>query len=354
MTRDTLALPAQLIEEAADWFIAMRDETVSAERRATFAEWLHASPLHVRAYLETAALWGEAAHLSPEPALAIVGTDDLGNVVPFRPRTPSIDPGSEIDAMTQRVASFRLGLAAVVGACALVIAVGLFFGRGEVLTTGVGEQRLVNLEDGSLVRLNARSKVSVRIGSKRRDIELIEGQALFEVAEDAQRPFVVSAGGIAVSALGTAFDVNRRQSSTVVTVLDGRVRVETQRNAAAESAPAPSGGGIAVHAGEQAVVDRTGAIDMDVSANVTAATSWIHNLLVFEDTPLETVIEEINRYSRRQIVLEDAALAPLRINAVLQSGNPDALLRYLQRDRGVQISFGSSTIRISSIPVPVS
>jgi transmembrane sensor len=349
MMRDPTALPAQLIEEAAYWFIAMRDETVGAENRAAFAEWLHASPQHVRAYLETAALWGEAAHLPPEPALAIVGTDDLGNVVPFRPRTT---PVVDTDPLTERMASLRLRLAMVVGLCALLVAGGLFFARGEVLSTGVGEQRLVTLEDGSIVRLNARSKVVVRMSAKRRDLELIEGQALFDVAKDPRRPFVVHTDGMAVSALGTSFDVNRRRNGTVLTVLDGRVRLDARpdKGAAARAAS----GGIAVAAGEQATVDKSGAVDMGVAANVSAATSWIHNLLVFEDAPLETVVEELNRYSRRQIVLDDAALASLRINAVLQPSNPDALLRYLQRDQGVRISFGQSTIKIASFPVPTS
>jgi transmembrane sensor len=261
MMRDPTALPAQLIEEAAYWFIAMRDETVGAENRAAFAEWLHASPQHVRAYLETAALWGEAAHLPPEPALAIVGTDDLGNVVPFRPRTT---PVVDTDPLTERMASLRLRLAMVVGLCALLVAGGLFFARGEVLSTGVGEQRLVTLEDGSIVRLNARSKVVVRMSAKRRDLELIEGQALFDVAKDPRRPFVVHTDGMAVSALGTSFDVNRRRNGTVLTVLDGRVRLDARpdKGAAARAAS----GGIAVAAGEQATVDKSGAVNMGVAA----------------------------------------------------------------------------------------
>jgi transmembrane sensor len=350
MTRDMTSLPTQLIDEAAEWFIVMRDESVTPEERTAFSQWLCLSPQHVRAYLETAALWGEAAHLPPEPSLEIVGSDDLGNVVPLRPARAPV-----VRTAPARAAPMRLRLAAGVAAFALMAAAGWLLTRGEVLSTELGEQRLVTLEDGSTVRLNARSKVSARMSSRRREIELIEGQALFEVAKDTERPFVVRSGGLAVSAVGTAFDVNQRQRGTVVTVIEGRVLLDARKSVPEQGiARAPASGAIAMSAGEQAVVDRGGAVDMSVAANLSAATSWIHNLLVFEETPLDTVVEELNRYSRRQIVLEDASLATLRINAVLQSANPEALLRYLERTQRVRIAITSSAIKISRSQVPTS
>src|SRR5205807_1325966 len=101
------------------------------------------------------------------------------------------------------------------------------WGRPQVYATAIGEQRSVVLKDGSMIQLNSRSRVEVRYTDHDRKIALKEGQALFTVARDTQRPFLVSAGDTAVRAVGTQFDVNRLETEIVVTVLEGKVAVES-------------------------------------------------------------------------------------------------------------------------------
>jgi transmembrane sensor len=114
-------------------------------------------------------------------------------------------------------------------------------------STGIGEQRTIQLMDGSTVELNARSKVEVRLTERRRDVALIEGQALFHVAKDKLRPFVVRAGEAEVRAVGTEFDVYKKQAETVVTVVEGRVETYPGSDGAAAAA-------ILLSAGEQLTV----------------------------------------------------------------------------------------------------
>src|SRR5262249_53251968 len=107
----------------------------------------------------------------------------------------------------------------------LAAAAAYWWAGNPVYSTDIGEQRTIALKDGSRVELNARSKIKVLYSKERRSIELIEGQALFSVAKDPTRPFVVSSGNARVRAVGTQFDLYRKPVGTVVTVVEGRVAV---------------------------------------------------------------------------------------------------------------------------------
>ena len=94
-----------------------------------------------------------------------------------------------------------------------------------IYATEIGERRSITLADGSTVDLNARSRVRIEFSKKERRVDLLDGQALFQVTKDKNRPFIVSSGDATVRAVGTQFDVYRRTNSTTVTVLEGRVAV---------------------------------------------------------------------------------------------------------------------------------
>ncbi len=101
--------------------------------------------------------------------------------------------------------------------------------RYPLYSTDIGERRSITLADGSTVDLNARSKLRIEFSSAERRVELLDGQALFQVAKDKQRPFIVHSGDATVRAVGTQFDVYRKDSGTTITVLEGRVAVYLQR-----------------------------------------------------------------------------------------------------------------------------
>jgi transmembrane sensor len=212
--------------------------------------------------------------------------------------------------------------------------------------TMVGEQRSLTLPDGSIVELNARSKVRVAFNDQQRDVQLLEGQALFRVAKDPTRPFAVHAGDTSVRAVGTEFDVNRRSTSTTVTVIEGRVAVlsKTLESGAASGQAVPAIPGHASRvpetflvAGEQIVVTPTRARKAE-QPNIAAATAWTQHQLVFEGTPLSEVIEELNRYSDRRIVIDTPELRDLQISGQYTSRSADSLLRFLSLQKGVIVT----------------
>ena len=274
-----------------------------------------------------------------------------------------------------------------------------------VYGTALGEQRSIQFEDGSTVELNSRSKIRVKYSKQERDVELIEGQALFHVAHDTGRPFIVAVGATRVRAVGTQFDVYKKSNGTVVTVVEGRVAVysapqgipsstgdgvqlpSTQAlppptgpkpatesrgsSSRATSAPvSPASGskvapdGVAAQrnplavglssnssfllaAGEQLTVTADAA-QKTANPNIAGATAWREREIVFESATLSDVAEEFNRYNQRQLVIEDPQLYGFHISGVFSSTDPDSLIKFLRERPGVKVIETNGEIRVES------
>jgi ferric-dicitrate binding protein FerR (iron transport regulator) len=238
-------LNEQVLEEAAGWFIEFRAGTLTGAAREEFLEWLRRSPEHIRAYLEISEAY---VRLPTSDAMSAQETERLiaqidaritDGVVRLSERVPRAPPAAgPANSLSARSTSWRtFSLAAsvliLVGGA---VAVYVWSQRG-LYTTGAGEERTVTLSDASRVQLNARTRLRVTYTDHTRDIQFLDGQALFQVAKDKTRPFIVHAGATSVRAVGTEFDVNRRSTGTTITVLEGRVAVVTAAAAARGTSP---------------------------------------------------------------------------------------------------------------------
>jgi transmembrane sensor len=387
--RTRARLNAQIYEQAIRWFVESRAGDLNDSGRRELDQWLRRSPEHLSAYLEIAAIWNEGAALDPQgkydtEALVRDAATEPENVIPFTSADVSGDT-SQSARKTRTVHTRRfLPLAA-----ALVVAMigGLLTWqatRDPTYTTDIGEQRSFVLADGSVIELNSRSVVRVHYTENERDVDLLEGQALFRVAHDPTRPFVVSANGTRVRAVGTQFDVYKKSTGTVVTVVEGRVAVFAGGTAAAENAgsaaanseanangsrpAAPDGprrvtgagadprsgqeaakieGELLLAAGEQLTVTATAA-EKSEHPNIASATAWTHRQLVFESATLIEVAEEFNRYNHRQLVIRDSALFNFHISGVFSSTDPDSLIRFLRTRPGLHISETPDRVTISA------
>jgi transmembrane sensor len=331
----------QINAEAAQWFVEFRAGDVDAAGRVKFDAWLRTSPEHMRAYLELAAIWNEGSRLGPseEPV-------ENGNVVAL-PVTRTSAP---------RVSRERRGVTLLAVAASVTLAVigAWAWGQRHTYSTGIGEQRSLALEDGSSITLNAMSRIRVRFTATRRDIELIEGQAFFRVAKDQTRPFIVESEGTLVRAVGTEFDVYQRTTGTTVTVLEGRVavtgRTVTAYDSTRESLPEPTNSrSVVLAAGEQAILTAQSTVKPK-QPNVAAATAWTQGRLIFESATLAEVVEEMNRYNQRRLVVEGAQLATFRITGVFASTDPQALIRFLQARPGIVVTERSDEVLITPQP----
>lgn len=299
------ALELKLIRDtAAGWFAKLNNSTVTTDTLRAFRAWRNGDPRHDQAYLEIEAFWKRAAKLENDREIQ----QAAGAALAREPRGPGglPRPGGKT------VAAAVLVLLVAVGA---TWAWPILFGR--TYATGVGEQRLVTLTDGSRLRLDTRSQVRVRLGSNRRDVELLAGRAFFDVAHDAARPFVVTAEGTQVRALGTRFDVRRDADGVQVVLVEGRVRVDGV--AAGRPAAWTLEAGEAVRSGRNAV-------PAPRRIDTAQATSWTTGRLVFHAQPLSAAIAEVNRYSPRPVVLRAPALADRPVSGSFDIGDTDAFV----------------------------
>jgi transmembrane sensor len=209
----------------------------------------------------------------------------------------------------------------------------LFVDRPVRLHTDTGESRVVVLQDKSVMHLNTRSDVVVQISRWERHVELVSGEAFFEVATDAQRPFVVRSGLVSARALGTKFAVTKRADVTLVTVAEGRVLVAEQNG---NSGSVPTGARAAeIGAGEQALAAPRGISKARVDAQTVLA--WRDGKLVFDGDSLGKVVDEFNRYNRTPIVIADPAVAERRVSGVFSVHDPESLMQFLERSGDVSI-----------------
>jgi transmembrane sensor len=298
----------QILEEACAWFIDCNEGALDAAGREHFNQWLRQSPEHVRAYLEISAAWESADRLAGAPVTRASG---------------------------RKVAPLLYALAA-----ALLLAVGIGFmiqrDAYTTTTTGIGEQRSVVLADGSTVEIDASSRLRVRFSQTERRVEVIYGQALFQVKQETARPFIVVSSGIRVQAVGTQFDVYLKPGGTTVTVVEGRVAV------AVADVATP----VLLSAGEQLLVtSQTPPRPVDIDA--AAATAWTQHRLVFDGASLAEAVAEFNRYNARQMIIADPSLAGYHIRGKFDARDPDRLLQFLRARFGVAVREQDEKILIS-------
>jgi transmembrane sensor len=314
------------LEDAAIAWLTERDDGFSPAREREFTRWLRADPRHAAAVTrleQTLGLLGELPEFRSDINTAF---DRAAPVVAFPPATaepPAPRRWSRAFAWTGVAAALALG--AVTGWRALQPPREIHF------TTTVAGYERARLDDGSTLELNAESAVRVQFTAAERHVKLESGEAHFAVAHDTARPFIVSAGPIAVRAVGTAFNVRYTPDGDIeVTVTEGKVRIGQSgpSSSAAESAPL-------VSAGQRIVLPHYApppAVEKIDPATLRAALAWQSRLADFAEAPLADVIARFNARSRIQLFLADEKLADRRIGGTFALDEAEAFVRLLERD----------------------
>jgi transmembrane sensor len=247
-----------------------------------------------------------------------------------------------------------LGLATAATAL-LAVAAGVYILRpsGDRYATPVGGLSTVPLQDGSHITLNTATEVHVALTGKERDIELAHGEAFFEVAKDAKRPFVVNVGKRRVIAVGTQFSVLRDGEEVRVIVSEGTVRIEDRPGSGSPVAlPLTSAGsadavllsaGSVAHAGSAGVL-----VQKESPSETQEKLTWRTGILTFRDQTLGEAAAEFNRYNERQIVIRDPAIANLKIEGNFRATNVDAFVRLIESGFPVRATQEDSQILLSS------
>lgn len=347
---------AVVSQQAADWVVTNQDGMPDEMQRADFVAWLKASPMHVDEYLGMALVTRDLrtvtrdAEGSPEALLEQARADSAGVVaIGVRPATP------EPEAKRLRFGS-RWALAASAAAVLLAAAVWWALGAGfgsmpTAYRTAHGEQNAWRLADGSIMRLNTDSAVTVRYSRRERLIEVERGQVLFEAAHDERRRFRVAAGEAGAIAVGTRFEVYRKPASTVVTVAEGRVAVFTGEPPRGANADASAPRALQVEAGYQVRIDAGVLSAHAVPVDLHQALAWLQQRIEFENRPLGEIADEYNRYAGVPLEIDDPALRALRVSGAFDTGDPASFVAFVATLDGVRVESSRTRVRVLRSPV---
>lgn len=315
----------ELAAEAAVWVARLHGPDRSARMERECREWQSRSAAHRRAFERCTDTWQDVSGVtltayagasSPRPAHRRVG----------------------------RWAPFSFG--AAIAACGLAgLALLLIWPGSQTYATGIGEQRTVVLADGTRMSLNTASRVRATLGQARRVVSVDAGQALFEVAKDAGRPFVVQAAGVDIVATGTSFVVGvasneHDDDGLAVTLLEGAVVV---RQTAGDRSGTLFADPLALRPGERLRVGRPVGLAAGAAAHALVdrprmdqVLAWRRGEAIFDDVSLAEAVAEMNRYSVRPLVLPDA-LGGIRISGLFQTGDNARFARAVAKLHGLVV-----------------
>jgi transmembrane sensor len=339
----------QVADEAGCWDARLRSPDCTGADRTRFAEWRDASPEHREAFerLQTV-LTGLRRNIARAEVRAL--RDEALRA------EKSSSPLKRVFAATAAIATLtvaaalwtnlpdRFQRAAWSESLAMTESL-LGLQQSEIYETGIGQRSLSILQDGSSVELDAGTRVKVVMSKRTRNVELVYGQALFQVAHDTKRPFVVRAADREITALGTQFDVRLDATSVRVTLIEGKVKVsgEPSQNAAylmpGQQLVARLPGAHEKTVGKSVTSGRSGPQDVSTldgdalvrDVDIGKATGWRDGRIFLEDLTLADAVAEMNRHSPVQISVADPQIASLHVNGMFRAGEPRAFVAALEQ-----------------------
>ncbi len=315
--KDSLAHDCDI---ALGWIARMRCETAGKQDTEEFALWLSADSSHKIATDTMLEMW-----------------DDLGSVqrLPF-PAQYTTPAGNQRNWLAGAVA---------LAAC-LVLAIFLWpLSPADPdtleLRTAIGERKSFELEDHSVLTLNTNSRVAVTYDKALRHIELIGGEAFFEVTSDKTRPFEVDAGNAKITALGTAFNIYRNEDSASITVTEGVVRV-TELGTTGSRVAATE----VLHANQHLTANSTG-LNPARSVNIEQLIAWQDGKLIANEMPLPELLAQLDRYWEKRVLIFDTEVAALTISGVFLLDQPQSVLHALKLSHSLEVvKVDSQTLRL--------
>lgn len=336
MQADDQRLPLEAVEAAAAVWLSLRDRGMTSGEAAEFVQWLQQDARHAEVFAELDHTWKEFDRLAAVPAEARPDPDLL--VPRVRPR--------------RRSSAVWTALGAAAAAVALLLAIGLRTPR-QSAETMVGAFQKIDLPDGSVAQLNTDTAIETTYSASQRQVRILRGEVHFAVAKDPARPFVVTAGPVAVRAVGTAFNVRQRDAAVEVLVTEGLVRVDDVRegrSVLASPTADPLEAPPYLGAGERVIVPATersaspARVEKISALEVRRALAWQERRLEFESAPLSEIVGEFNRYNRRQLMIDDATLAERRFSGTFRADGYESLVRLLETDFGITVVSRGDTL----------
>jgi transmembrane sensor len=343
----------RLTEQAASWYLDQR-AGLSESQQGEFLAWLRRSPAHLSEYLAIAQLHGDMQvaatleALSTEQLVDLAATESAVVALRKPDLLPSHKERPRVVAPRRRVRTAWLAAAAMLAIAALGASAWRLSREapGDVYSAGNDAVRGITLPDGTLVQLDRGSSIAVHFDRHARRIDVLSGNALFDVAKDPERPLSVAVGANLLRDIGTVFAVQRNADEADVAVISGRVQVLERDSRwlpwrTAANAPLAD-----LHGGEQAHMDESGGVRRTASVDLASATAWLPAEIRFQRDTVADVARRFNAYTTRPLVIEDGALAKMRLSGVFHARDVDAFIAYLQTLPHVRIVRENDRVRV--------
>ncbi|HEY4123588.1 MAG TPA: FecR domain-containing protein [Rhizomicrobium sp.] len=317
------AIPAEDIEtRAAEWIVARRVREDWDDARAKELDaWLAQSPAHTVAYLRLDNAWGRTERLAA-----------------LRPPTHGFRFSNVLPRLWP-------ALVKAVAALSAIAVIGYFVlapktSHERIYATALGGHDVLKLSDGSQVELDTDTVLRINLDDKRR-VWLDKGQAYFQIAHDPHHPFTVTAANRKVTVLGTKFLMRQEPQRLEVSVMEGRVRLESAEGSGQQRSAL-------LALGDDAVATQTAMVVTRKTPRARAQEmAWRRGLLVFDQRTLGDAASELNRYNSRKLVIADPQTAALIIGGTFRTNDVEAFTRVVREILGVQAQIHGGNIVIS-------
>jgi len=335
-------------QQAAYWFAIIQNENCSEAQLRAFSLWLSQDQAHQDAYDECVMFYEISAELSEDEDILALRRSALG-------------VGKTKERSVKRFAAVSIAATFLIAALFIlpqiynqqadervqVDKIELSFSDSNNLTlvTAVGEQLTRTLNDGSMIELNTDSEIRVQLSKGQRSIYLLKGQAVFSVAHDETRPFVVFAGDRRVTALGTMFEVRLGDEAAQVTLLEGKVKVDEVSLTDEQSSVSDQPTTIELLPGDRYISDTNEMVRVEPE-RIESDLSWRDGRHIFVDEKISKIVSELNRYTERKIVINDPQIGELRASANFKMGSTQSLSAALKATFGLSVrtDMASNTI----------
>ncbi len=312
---------------ASEWIARQDRRELSAEERRSLDRWLDESPAHRVAYLRLESAWVRAERL---------------RALQSRSATRPMFRWTDVLARWAAAPTRRsLSMLASGCAAALVAIVWSIWPARDGLrdySTPIGAREVVVLADGSKLTLNTSTRLSTIVDAHERTVWLKDGEAFFDVAHDASRPFVIVVDRRRIVVTGTMFSVRRDGERLDVTVLEGRVQVQSEDTPLTLISKNESAIGVGANV----------LVTPQSEAHSRAAVGWLQGRLFFDQMTLADAAAQFNRYNRKKIVIADLDAGNIRIGGSFEAANVDAFARLVQTGFGLVIRETGNTVTIAS------
>lgn len=331
------ALDETRLQAAADWWARLRDPAAGQDAAAQWLEWSSADARNAEAFERVAELGAQLRGLDADAKASLMA--EFAPPVVSAPRAARPSPRSR--RWLRHAAAAALAIVAVGGA---------YYGWAGRVThqqfaSQIAENRSIRLDDGSQVALGGASAFATRFSRGRRDVELQAGEAFFEVAHDAQRPFVVDAGKMSVRAIGTAFNVRRDGERVSIAVAEGRVRIaRSGDNANTEAVEAIAGQQVSYDPNAYGLIVR--------NVDPTRVGTWRERQLDFVDEPLSAVVSSINRYRLHPLRIQGAPVGALSFTGTVRIDNLDGWLNALPQIFPIKVLEAGDAVVLADAGAP--